>query len=303
MTFLCLHCNYSSDKRFNVKRHIDKVHKDIGNAESDIVLSSDTDELEEVKDDDTKEHPNLTCTKCNKKYSNARYYKAHIKNCQGCVNKLECPHCHKQFKCRSTKSHHIKSCATSIQNIQNINTTNNNTTNNIDNSVTNNINNNNIIHIHVNNFDQEQLGYITAEFIKACFDKGKFGIDPMLDKIYFDKEHPENHNVQLTSLKHSLVEVLKNGSWVAQGLNETIDRMITNSSLTIRSHPIVVDAANKEDMDFMHKLGQLSNLEPSVKKTIRERTKGRLVARRNAKLANDTPTIISSDDTKTIESS
>ena len=33
----------------------------------------------------------------------------------------------------------------------------------------------------------------------------------------------------------------------------------------------------------MHKLGELSNLEPTLKKTLRERTKGRLVARRDAK--------------------
>lgn len=109
----------------------------------------------------------------------------------------------------------------------------------------------------------------------------------MLDKIYFDPEHPENHNVELTSLKNSLVNVFMNGDWVAQGLNNTIQNMITNSTLTIRNHPVVVDAVKdamkQKDNDIMHKYGEFTKIEPSMQKKIQERTKAKLVARRDAK--------------------
>lgn len=85
---------------------------------------------------------------------------------------------------------------------------------------------NNII---INNFGNENMEYITQEFVVKCFNKGTNGIMTMFHNIYFNNEHKENHNVRLRSTKSELVEVLDNEKWVPRDLSETIKSMVGKS--------------------------------------------------------------------------
>ena len=149
---------------------------------------------------------------------------------------------------------------------------NNNTTNN----------NNMHVNIHINAFGQENVEHITTEFAKACLELGVFGVIPMLDKIYFNKEHPENFNVKLQSMKNSLVEVKTKDEWQPQGLYGTVDRMLDNSGnhIICKATPGLshVDLASDK---IVGQIDSIKNIKPEAKRKLREHTKARLVQRRN----------------------
>ncbi len=257
MTHQCSFCEYSSERPYNLKRHVERMHSAA---------------KQQVTNDKL-----LSCTKCTKKFNKPSLLQKHEDKCTGEKTSLECPHCHKQFDSRQAKYKHKFVCPTIH------NTTNNNTTNNIvnDNSTTNNVNshNNYHVHIHMHNFGEENKDYVPIDFIRQCFELGAYGVNPMIDKIFFDKEHPENHNVKLTSLKHSLCEVFKDHEWVPHGLKDIIDRMITKCADTILDH-VSGEIVTNPCQERLLQVSSIQNMEPKIKKTIHERTRGKLVARR-----------------------
>lgn len=114
---------------------------------------------------------------------------------------------------------------------------------------------------------------------------GWHGIIPMIDKIYFNPEHPENFNVKLTSLKNSLVEVRKNDTWKPQGLNDTIDKMIdTSGTQIICKASKHITSENIAQEDIVNNIDSIRNIKPDAKRKLRERTKARLVERRGQTL-------------------
>lgn len=166
--------------------------------------------------------------------------------------------------------------------------TNNTTNNNGDTTNTNivgdhnqNANNitNNTVEIHVHNFGNENKDYITTEFARQCLEMGAFGIQLMLDRIYFSDEHPENHNVRLRSLKNSLVEVLKDKRWECRGLNDTIETMINKSSSEIIVKTADILQHNPTEENLMNATA-ISNINPVKRSRMHEKTKSKLIQRR-----------------------
>lgn len=218
------------------------------------------------------EDPNLNmCEDCGKSFATLKTLRKHKGRCKGMVNPLQCPECLRVFSSVQVRYNHKRNCKGPESNASN--TVNNNyyqcpitTNNNTQNNIT----------INVANFNAEKTDHITQEFARWCFDKGAYGITPMVDKIYFNEDHPENHNVKLESLNHSLVEVYKGGVWRVEGLLTTIDNMITNSTGTMMmkmNRPLNTEGD-------LEKWCAIQNLAPDHKRKIREHTKGKLVERR-----------------------
>jgi ferritin-like metal-binding protein YciE len=137
---------------------------------------------------------------------------------------------------------------------------------------------NNVV-ININNFGEETKEYITVEFARKCLEQGAYGIQHMLDVLYFNDEHPENNSVRMRSLKNSLVEVMKDTKWECRGLNDTIDTMINTSRSEILSKGI--DTKTEPTMENLANIDSIQNIEPTKKKRIREKTKSKLVQRRD----------------------
>ena len=107
---------------------------------------------------------------------------------------------------------------------QNNNTTiekqNNNTNNNIQTQ------NNNII---INCFGNENLDYITDKVILHCMNKIYGSIPLLIEKIHFDPEHPENHNVQIPNKKLPHAKIMNHKKeWQMVQKKDAIDSMIDN---------------------------------------------------------------------------
>lgn len=104
-------------------------------------------------------------------------------------------------------------------------TSTNNTTNNI--QTQNNIENQVIV---VNSFGNENIEHITDQIICRLIQTAPFTCVPQLiEKIHFDPEHPENHNIKITNKKMNYAEIVKNNKWVTANKKKVIDDVIQKS--------------------------------------------------------------------------
>ena len=74
--------------------------------------------------------------------------------------------------------------------------------------------NNNTINIHLKAFGQENLSYITPEFIKDLIRYNLFSAIPkLLKEIHFNPEHTENRNTLVPSRKDTLAKTYNGDKW------------------------------------------------------------------------------------------
>ncbi len=262
--FSCEQCDYITKKRFNLERHTYLVH---GSNENEVLTNVKnvtvfTENVTLFTENVTLFPKNVTlfkdnkkCERCGKTFSRSDYTKKHMETCKGpTIDSHTCEGCSKTFTHRNVIYKHKQICKKYIALEQ---------------------------RRSIRNFQEENTEYISYDFAKSCFDMGVFGIPAMLDKIYFDDEHPENHNVKLKSLNQSLASVYSNEKWVAQSLPHTIDRIIHNSAGIIISKRTSAGKPIDAELDLPN-LNTLMNIPVENKKVLRERVKAILVDRREA---------------------
>jgi F0F1-type ATP synthase membrane subunit b/b' len=104
-----------------------------------------------------------------------------------------------------------------------------NGTNNTTNS-NNNIDNATHFNITVNSFGNENTDYLTDKIICKLIQTAPFTCIPQLiEKIHFDPEHPENHNIKVTNKKLNYAEVVQDNKWITTNKKKAIDNIIQNS--------------------------------------------------------------------------
>ena len=99
-------------------------------------------------------------------------------------------------------------------------TTNNNTTN----IETQNIN------IIIKAFGNENTDYINNKAFLSCIGQVYKSIPSLLQKIHFDPNHPENHNIKITNKKLPYASVMGNNQkWKTVDRKDMIETMVLNS--------------------------------------------------------------------------
>ena len=58
----------------------------------------------------------------------------------------------------------------------------------------------------------------------------------LIEKIHFNPEHPENHNIMITNKKQPYVRVLKNDQWQLQDKQETLDHLLDEKYYMLENH-------------------------------------------------------------------
>jgi hypothetical protein len=85
-------------------------------------------------------------------------------------------------------------------------------------------------YIVVNSFGSENIDHLTDQIICKLIQTAPFTCVPeLIQKIHFDPEHPENHNIKLTNKKMNYAEIVKNNKWVTANKKQVIDDVIQNS--------------------------------------------------------------------------
>lgn len=94
---------------------------------------------------------------------------------------------------------------------------------------TTNIENQNNITININAFGKENLQYITEDIVIKCIDKVSRSIPCLIEKIHFDPDHPENHNIKITNKKLPYACVMgENRQWKTVDKKYAIDSLVDN---------------------------------------------------------------------------
>ncbi len=182
----------------------------------------------------------------------------------------DCEYCDMKFNSRSNKSRHKKTCPkardakekassnaiieklnvlaqqneTLIQNntilsqrlleVENI-LTDVNTSNKTINT-TNNTINANIININLNNYGQENVSYLSHEFLSYCLLNPRKGMKSLIENIHYNSEYPENHNLRCKSLKQNIFEKYVDSEWRTCDASNSLDELIRKGYRILNTH-------------------------------------------------------------------
>ena len=88
---------------------------------------------------------------------------------------------------------------------------------------------NNTINIHINAFGNENTEYLDDKAILQCIDRVYKSIPAIIEKLHFNPQHPENHNIKITNKKLPYASVMGNNQrWKMVDRKDAIDKMVTN---------------------------------------------------------------------------
>lgn len=216
----------------------------------------------------SKHHP---CERCGKVFSKRSNLKTHYQNKILCTNKLgctksveellskmifertnlkfECVGCHKKFRTKSNLNQHSDHCKLvdimtedqtdplilwkkiddlekKIDTLQTNITINNPT-----------INNNTIV-VVLNNFGAEDTTHVLndVDFLDKCLLAFYKGVPNVVERIYYDKNKPENKTVLVKSAKRQTALVYMDGIWIEKNFNQVVPLMVKNGSTILSNH-------------------------------------------------------------------
>ncbi len=123
-------------------------------------------------------------------------------------------------------------------------------------SVVNNttINNVNTYHIQLNNFGQENTSYLTPEFLTYCLRNPKKGMSSLIEKIHYNKDYPENHNLRCKSLKNNVFERFVDTQWTLCDASNTLDELIKKGYRILEAHLAETYLSDPEFFDDEHRV-------------------------------------------------
>jgi hypothetical protein len=143
-------------------------------------------------------------------------------------------------------------------------TTNNNSTQNIDTQ--------NNIHIHINAFGHENLEYLDKKDILECISRVYKSVPALLEKIHFDPNHPENHNIKITNRKLPYAEVMDTKQkWKTMNKKEAIESMVINgyNFLDENYDDVKVNLSSSKKQGFEGFQDKMNDQDPRTMKQIK----------------------------------
>lgn len=260
MGYTCPRCAYKTDQRPHYVDHLNKK-KTCPAVLEDIPVSMILQELNKPKA--------FCCTSCDKSFSYPHGLRRHIKVAHA--------------ETSNTLNTSITNANTTNTNTTNTNTTSshnnshshNNTTNNAHCQNTNCENTYNCpITINLNVYGNERIDYIeenTELLTKHLKEVSRNGIPDLIERIFLNKEVPENHNVKLKREHHpKLFEVFvsngtEGGEWKHMKADEIINDMIHKGlDIMIRQNGNMLSVSNnptsKERDDFDWRNNTINNI-------------------------------------------
>ena len=83
--------------------------------------------------------------------------------------------------------------------------------------------------IYINNYGNENLGYLTKGYFDNLLKIPFVSIQKLIKEIHFNPRHPENNNIKIPNKKQKYAIVYKNGKWEFRHKKEVIEDMVDNS--------------------------------------------------------------------------
>jgi hypothetical protein len=146
---------------------------------------------------------------------------------------IKCEFCNKLFTTNSSMKRHIKTCKINdkIKELEDKLAQKSNIITIIDNSTNTNIKQN-FITIQLRPHDDPKLPDNISELndiYEEAWDKKK-SVQTFIERIHFNPDIPENHNMCITNLRTNLAKVFTGHGWDTRDQNKFLDEVITNSN-------------------------------------------------------------------------
>jgi hypothetical protein len=205
----CERCGYRTTALYNLKTHFKRKR-----ICPPILNNIDISKL--YNDFFRNDSKTYMCDYCNKSYT---YAQGKWNHTQKCMKKLESELLQKQKleELCEIVEHQQKEMETQKKQIEELkakpsinNQTNTNNTNNSHNKQINN-NNKQINNITINAFGKEDISYLIdspdyKKFMIECLKEREQGIMKLMDQMYYNDSHPENHNIKKTNKKDKFMK-------------------------------------------------------------------------------------------------
>lgn len=222
MEHICKRCGYTSNRLSNLKTHFQRKYPCIDNLQSGKSIQS---LLEELSPDASTF--SYKCIFCGVGFETRQGRYKHNKICQSNKDQII-----------ETQNKEIKHLKEQLQASQST-TTHNNIV------ITYNTN----ISFVVNDFGNEDVSYIQSDklFLDKCLKELSSGIGALVEKIYFDDDHPENKTIMMKNFKLNQVMVKEDGEWKQKHTKETIPKMVKKGQKILHNHIQSIDDVEPEE--------------------------------------------------------
>jgi len=103
---------------------------------------------------------------------------------------------------------------------------NNNTT------TTNNTNN---ITVNILPYEQTDVSHLTDRDYQRAFNRASMCVPQILEKIHFDPEHPQNHNVYISSMNNKYIKLHDGERWNLRDREETLEDLFADAEYMLEN--------------------------------------------------------------------
>ena len=108
-----------------------------------------------------------------------------------------------------------------------IGTQNNNTTNNTQ------INNN--VTVNILPYEQTDVSHLTDRDYQRAFNRASMCVPQILEKIHFDPEKPQNHNVYISSMNNKYIKLHNGERWNLRDREETLEDLFADAEYMLEN--------------------------------------------------------------------
>jgi len=156
----------------------------------------------------------FACTYCETEFSRSDNLKRHQDNYCKATEAMEARLARKDLQLRLREAGSPRQV-----HIGNNTTTTNNTTNN----------NNNTINIKVLAYKDTDVSHLTDRDYQRALNRASMCIPQILEKVHFDPEKPENHNVVIASMNNKYIKLHDGQNWNLRDREETVEDLFADA--------------------------------------------------------------------------
>ena len=211
--FICELCNFSSNLKSDLNRHL-KTRKHNINMENSLIsmVKTQKDPKKTQKDPKkTQKDPVFLCHFCGSQFSSYAHKRRHeLHRCKE-ISSI------KDKKIKSLEKEKKKLEKQIEKMIDKVGIVNN-TTNNI---------------IVVNNYGKENTDYLTVDKIKKLLNRPYDSVQELIKMLHFDVDHPENHNVKITNKKEPYALVWNDPIWELRKKKSVVKDLVDKGYMMI----------------------------------------------------------------------
>ena len=84
--------------------------------------------------------------------------------------------------------------------------------------------------LNINSYKNTDLSHLRDRDYLECIRKGNMGIPYLIEKIHFNPEKPENHNIFVNNIKSDYIKLIEDGKWKVALQYETINMMVQDKA-------------------------------------------------------------------------